>query len=682
MAVLKSKRVMTFGLAGCMAAALIVGWLSSQRYFEALDNITYDTLLYARVSPTAANQTVKDIVLVTIDEESVGVLNERWPWPRSYHAKLVRNLSAAGARVIGMDLLFIESTSGPEDQAFANALAEANNVILAAKLDIIERKEASSGTALSGQRLILPLLMFRKAAKYGVVNLPFDSDHVVRWFRPAFTFQDRNFPSFAAAIYQAAGRNSSPLLDVGHEIGINYVGPAGTFESVPAYQIINGIFNEEMFRDKIVLIGATLSDLHEEFATPMSKGNRLSPGVEIHANILSSIIKGHFTRPLGRSFQIILACLAALIAGYFAIFRSGISVIVSYIVMALAVLIGSFFIMKSYGVYLDISYPLLAMPLSYILAGLPLRQRVVLNTNVGPYRLLGELGRGNMAVVYRARHPKTNELVALKRMLPQYAANEPALKRFLREVELIQQINHPNIVRIIDAGDIGGQPYYAMEFVRGKNLEEVLAEEHRCSPVDTRRIGSVIALAMASAHKVDVVHRDIKPSNIMLSGTGTPKLTDFGIACKTDTPHMTMAGALLGTPSYMSPEQCRGEEVTYASDIYNLGATLYHLLVGQPPFVDKKVSQLFKKHINEKPIDIKNINSSIDTDLAELIMQCLAKDPEDRPSDMMAVADILSRGTIETVIDETHLTGQKTPGTGNIDKTTILSPENLKDKED
>jgi len=647
MAGLKSKRTLTFGLIGCVVATAIVGWMSFNRSLETLDNLAYDALLRSRISHQVSRQATQTIVLVTIDEESVGVLNERWPWPRSYHAELVRRLSVSGARAIGIDLLFVESTSPHEDNALSDALSEASNVILAAKLDVIERKEASSGTGLSGQRLVLPSPLFRHRAKYGIVNLPFDTDHVVRRFSPVFTFHDRTFPSFATAVYQVSNKNDAPVLNLEHEIGIDYIGTAGTFESVPAYQVIDGTASPELFRNKIVLIGATLSDVHEAFATPLSKGNRLSSGVEVHANVISSIIRGSFTKPLARSFQVFLACMIALIAGYFAIFRAGGAIIVSYTVMTMVVIIGSFLTMKSSGIYLDISYPLLAMPISYILAGLPLRQRVILNTKVGQYLLLDELGRGNMAVVYRARHPKTHEVVALKRMLPQYAANEQALERFLREVELIRQINHPNIVRIIDAGEIAGQPYYAMEFILGKNLEEVLEEEHRCSNADTQRIGLIIAQAMAEAHKVNVIHRDIKPSNIMLTGTGAPKLTDFGIACKIDTPHLTMAGALLGTPNYMSPEQCRGEEVTPASDIYNLGATLYHLLSGQPPFVDKDVSGILHKHMNEKPIDIRSINSSVSSELGELVMNCLAKNPKDRPPDMMAVTVALTSNNIQ-----------------------------------
>jgi len=674
---LKSKRVLALGLAGCAAAIIIVGWLSSHRSFETLDNLTYDAMLRVRASRPAV-RIPRDIMLVTIDEESVGVLNERWPWPRSCQAKLVRRLTDAGARAIGIDILFSEKTSPGEDRSLAVALAAAKNVILAAKLDVIKRKEASSGAALSGRRLVLPLPLFRRVAKYGIVNLPFDSDHVVRRFRPAFTFQDRTFPAFAAAVYQAAALGSSPILHSEQELGIDYLGAAGTFETVPAYQVLNGTAGPELFRDRIVLVGATLSDLHDRFATPLSKGNRLSSGLEIQANVLSSIIRDRTTRPLARSLQVLLAILVALIAGYFAIFRSGIPIIVLYTMMALIVLVGSFLAMRSLGIYLDISYPLLAMPISYILAGIPLRQRIILNTKIGPYRLLGELGRGNMAVVYRARHPKTHDVVALKQMLPQYAADGRALKRFLREVELIRQTNHPNIVRIVDAGEIAGQPYYAMEFIRGRNLEEVLAEEYRCSGTDTRRIGGAIARALAQAHKVGVVHRDIKPSNIMLTGTGMPKLTDFGIACKTDAPHLTQAGALLGTPNYMSPEQCRGEEVTPASDIYSLGATLYHLLVGQPPFAGEEVSEIIQKHINEEPTDIRAINNSIDLELARLVMRCIAKDPKDRPPDMMTVAIALEPYYSSTE-DDGYSSFQRSDMAGADNKTVVLPSHNPPD---
>ncbi len=468
-----------------------------------------------------------------------------------------------------------------------------------------------------------------------------------------------------------------PVLPLDREHGIDFVGGGGTFTSISAESVLDGRALENdpfLFRNRIVLIGVTLTEAKEMFATPVAKaGNDLCPGVEVHANVLASMIDESYIATVSRGPQILLAVIITAVAGLLAMFQSLRMVILFYALMILAVIASAIALFVYQGLSIDITYPILALALGYILAGLPARQPMVLHTRVGPYELLEELGRGGMAVVYRARHPRTREIVALKQMLPQYAADDKALQRFLREMDLLRELNHPNIVRIVDAGDLQGQPYYAMEYIPGKSLDDVLNEQLGLSPQELRRICEGVARALYQAHELGVVHRDIKPSNIMLTGTGTPKLTDFGIACKTDAPHLTQAGMLIGTPQYMSPEQCRGLEITLKSDIYSFGATMYHLLAGAPPFPWPDINRVTRSHIEDTPVDIRQKNQLVDEALAHLVMTSLAKDPAERPASMLDVARALDPYAMPTAIDlpAPHLdTGSQTTIRG-----TAIMPE-------
>jgi serine/threonine protein kinase/CHASE2 domain-containing sensor protein len=653
-----SRRPLYFGIAGAAAAALMVAFLASVRAFQPVDLMVYDFLLEVRCAKRPPSLGLQQVVLVLVDEDTQSELGVRWPWPRSYHARLIDALEAAGARAIGFDMLFLDPSVPEEDNELAAAFRRHGNIVIGAKLEATDNREVAGGAAAFDQmRLLLPI--FRDDTSCALVNLPFDGDQVVRRFLPALDVFGTTYYSFATLVYRTA-RGQFPPLPLESEHGIDFLGRGGTFRAVSAAQVLSGKAMAEepgLFRQKIVLVGVTLAEAKEMFSTPVSKGDRLCAGVEVHANVLAGMIDRSVCAQVSRPPQVFFAVLFALVAAYLALFRSGKVVVIVYGLMIALLLAVAIPLMVYQGLYLDLTYPLVAIGLAYILGGLPARQPMVLHTRLGPYELLGELGRGGMAVVYQARHPKTREVVALKQMLPEYAADEKALQRFLREMELLQQLDHPNIVRIVDAGEVGGQPYYAMEYVSGKNLDDVLREQFRLGSHDVRRICEGVARALHQAHQLGVIHRDLKPSNIMLTGTGTPKLTDFGIACKMDAPHLTQAGVLIGTPQYMSPEQCQGEDVTAKSDIYSLGATMYHLLTGSPPFPWPEVNRIIRSHLHDEPLDIRMKNPNVDEPLAALIMACLAKDLAQRPADMLAVAKALDPFHSPTALELTPPTG-------------------------
>ena len=202
------------------------------------------------------------------------------------------------------------------------------------------------------------------------------------------------------------------------------------------------------------------------------------------------------------------------------------------------------------------------------------------------YEVEEELGRGGVGVVYRARHLRLDRTVALKMLLAGPYARPEERERFLREAQALAGLRHPNIVQVHDFGELGGLPYFAMEYVEGGSLAQRLAGTP-LPPREAAALAATLAEAVEAAHRSGIVHRDLKPANVLLTDAGTPKIGDFGLARRLDGgPGATLTGTALGTPSYMAPEQARGQAraIGPAVDVYALGAILYELLTGRPPF--------------------------------------------------------------------------------------------------
>ncbi len=263
---------------------------------------------------------------------------------------------------------------------------------------------------------------------------------------------------------------------------------------------------------------------------------------------------------------------------------------------------------------------------------------------VGPFEVEKQLGGGAMGSVYQARYCKTGQKVALKVMAPGLGANETALARFEREAEVLKQLSHRNIVRFYVASRYEGAPYYAMEYIQGESLDQVLKRRGRLTWEEVVDLGRQICAALQHAHEQGIVHRDLKPSNLMLTADGTLKLTDFGIAKDLDVTQLTAANCTVGTASYMSPEQCRGERnLTHKSDLYSLGVLLYELLTGQRPFRAETTMDMFLQHVNVIPERPARIVLDIPFWLDTLVCQLLEKKPEHRPFDAAVVAAALDQ---------------------------------------
>ncbi len=253
---------------------------------------------------------------------------------------------------------------------------------------------------------------------------------------------------------------------------------------------------------------------------------------------------------------------------------------------------------------------------------------------LGRYQVEKELGKGAMGVVYLGKDPKIGRVVAIKTMAlsQEFDADElqDVKDRFFREAETAGRLNHPNIVTIFDAGEEHDLAYIAMEFLKGKDLTPFIKPDNLLPLPKVMSIIARVAEALSYAHGNNVVHRDIKPANIMYElESDTVKVTDFGIARITDS-SKTKTGMVLGTPSYMSPEQLSGKKIQGSSDLFSLGVTLYQMSCGRLPFQGDSMAQLMFKIANEPHVDILTLNPLLPTCLVDIVNKSLAKQPEGR----------------------------------------------------
>jgi eukaryotic-like serine/threonine-protein kinase len=269
---------------------------------------------------------------------------------------------------------------------------------------------------------------------------------------------------------------------------------------------------------------------------------------------------------------------------------------------------------------------------------------MLVGKTIGPFAIDKELGVGAMGAVYRAKHIESGKWVAIKVVAPGLAANESVMQRFEREWEILKQLKHPHIVRLIANGRFGGTRFYAMEYVQGESLDKIMGRRGRIEWEEVVRMGQQLCAALKHAHDKGIVHRDLKPSNLMILKDGTVKLTDFGIAKDLDATALTEENCTVGTASYMSPEQCKGERnLTLKSDLYSMGVMFYELLTGQKPFVAENPIEMFMKHVKGKFQRPSRLVLEIPIWFDTLICQLMEKEPERRPLDAAMVSQALDR---------------------------------------
>ncbi|MCE5341657.1 MAG: serine/threonine protein kinase [Planctomycetaceae bacterium] len=249
------------------------------------------------------------------------------------------------------------------------------------------------------------------------------------------------------------------------------------------------------------------------------------------------------------------------------------------------------------------------------------------------YKVLGKLGAGAMAIVYKGRQISLDRIVAIKILPRRFSENPDYVKRFYKEGKAAAKLNHNNIVGAYDVGEAGGYHYFVMEYVEGKTLYEDLSKGKIFTESEAVAITMQVASALAHAHAKGLIHRDVKPKNIMINSAGIVKLADLGLARDTDDVELAKseAGKAFGTPYYISPEQIRGEiDIDGRCDIYSLGATFYHMVTGRVPFEATTPSEVMRKHLKEPLIPPDHINTALSAGCSEVIEMMLEKNKHER----------------------------------------------------
>jgi serine/threonine protein kinase/tetratricopeptide (TPR) repeat protein len=282
-----------------------------------------------------------------------------------------------------------------------------------------------------------------------------------------------------------------------------------------------------------------------------------------------------------------------------------------------------------------------------ILAGLGDAQTSsAIGGRIGEYRIDAELGRGGMGVVYKAHHTQLRRDVAIKMILNGAHTSPESLQRFIVEARAVAHLQHPNIVQIFDIGEHDGLPFFSLEFVKGSDLQDLLDGKPQ-PPHETAKLVSCLALAMQYAHDQGIVHRDLKPANVLISEKGVPKISDFGLAkeLEDNDSGSTRDGTIMGSPSYMSPEQAGGHiaDIGPPTDQYSLGAILYQMLTGRPPFAAAKAIDTVMQVVNNEPVPPRQLQPEIPLDLETICLKTLQKDKAGRYDDCGELAADLQR---------------------------------------
>ncbi|MCH2200379.1 MAG: serine/threonine protein kinase [Fuerstiella sp.] len=257
---------------------------------------------------------------------------------------------------------------------------------------------------------------------------------------------------------------------------------------------------------------------------------------------------------------------------------------------------------------------------------------------IGPFILEEQIGIGGMGVVYRATYPKNNKKVAVKILAPGLMEDPKLLSRFEREIKILKRLSHPNIVRYYGGGTENNQRYYAMQFIDGGSLQEMIKQRGRLTWEQTIHVGRQVCSALEHAHNAGIVHRDLKPANLFVSRKGRLMLGDFGIARDTEATALTAAGKTVGTYAYMAPEQINGAHpICGKTDLYALGCLMYEVLVGETPFVSDNPAQMLMQHMNDDPHNVTEFAPDCPVWLDNLVDRMLSKNPDERPFDALAV---------------------------------------------
>jgi serine/threonine-protein kinase len=270
----------------------------------------------------------------------------------------------------------------------------------------------------------------------------------------------------------------------------------------------------------------------------------------------------------------------------------------------------------------------------------------------GRYRIIRRLGAGGMAVVELADDMQLERRVAIKLLRERFLGDGEIRTRFVREARSAARLSHPNVVRVFDAGEAEGRPFIVMEYVEGETLAAVRAGRRTLPPAEVVGLGIQACAGLQEAHEHGLIHRDVKPQNLIVHRDGTLKIADFGIVRGDETTRLTHHGTILGTAAYLAPEQAAGDDVSPSTDVYALGAVLYELLTGRPPYEFDSLAELADKQRSGEVVPVRDVEPAVPDALEAVVMRCLARDPTFRYRSAAELATSL-RASLDGPPDET-----------------------------
>ena len=290
----------------------------------------------------------------------------------------------------------------------------------------------------------------------------------------------------------------------------------------------------------------------------------------------------------------------------------------------------------------------------------------------GRYRLVRHLARGGMAEVYVAEDELLNRTVAVKVLFPELAQDEAFVERFRREARAAASLNHHNIVSVYDFGEDEGSWFIVMEYVEGRNLRDIIRSEGQLEPAHAAEVGAEVAAALAAAHAQGIIHRDVKPANVLIAAdAGTVKVADFGIARAAGARQgLTMPGTVLGTATYLSPEQAQGAEVDFRTDVYSLGMVVYEMLAGKPPFTGDSPVAVAYQQLSQTAPPPSTHNPDVPPALDAIVMRAMSKNPDERQATAEEIRDELL--TIDRAVGDPEATAYLAPPPP-VDSTAVIA---------
>jgi serine/threonine protein kinase/CHASE2 domain-containing sensor protein len=679
------REAMTRRILGLLAVGLLAAFTGLTAHATGLLNWLERDMVDARFSLRADQSPPSDVVIVGIDNDSLGVL-PRYPFSRRLDARVLENLHTAGARLVVYDISFDRPTTEGADEALFEAARRAAPVVFGTSLI-----SPSGATQVLGGTANLTSIGDQAAA----ADLVPDPDGVLR-----HTLAEVNgLPTIAAAVTRKL-TGSSPDRAQMHGGWIDFPGPPGTARSLSFAQVLNGHFDRAAVRGKVVVIGATapvLQDMHSTaVGSPMS-------GPEVQADAISTALAGFPVRSPPGVVTVLLIVLLALLVPLAGVRFGTLGACLTGLGVLCLWSVATQLAFDSRTV-LDYSDPLAALlvgAVGTVMLGMwadsrerrrlrslfaanadgiveqvlhrPGERRLEPTAIIAGYRIEEVLGRGGMGIVYRANQLALGREVAIKLIATERSDDPVFRERFTSESRIAASIEHANVIPVYEAGEDDGLLFIAMRLVEGLDLGQLLARLGPLSPERSASVTIQIAGALDAAHARGLVHRDIKPANVLVTADQPEHayLTDFGVAKYAGAlSRITKADQWVGTLDYLAPEQIRGEEVDARADIYALAGVLYHCLTGEVPFRRDSEAATMWAHVSAPPPSANRVRPELPEELDEVIARGMAKDPADRyaSASEMAQAAALALGI------ESRLSTSDTPSRATNDS---LEPSTL-----